>query len=339
MKAGRRGPVYCRLCASRVALSLVTLLAAGASLAQEYPSRPVRIVVPFSPGGSTDVLARLVGQKLGERSGQAVIIENRAGAGGNIGAEQVARSASDGYTLLLGGVPHAISASLYSKLRYDLARDLTAIAEIASFPSAIVLHPSAIVLHPSLPAHSVKELIALARARAGQLIFGSAGNGSPNHLSLELFQTMAGVSMVHVPYKGSGQLVGDLLAGQVQLASMGLPVAIPHVRSGKLRAIAVTGAARSSLLPEVPTVSEAGLPGFEVTSWYGVFGPAGLPADIVAKLNSEIGSAVTAPEVKERLAALGAEPSVKAPDQFSRYVRQEITKWAKVVKDSGAKAE
>ncbi len=291
MKAGRRGPVYCRLCASRVALSLVTLLAAGASLAQEYPSRPVRIVVPFSPGGSTDVLARLVGQKLGERSGQAVIIENRAGAGGNIGAEQVARSASDGYTLLLGGVPHAISASLYSKLRYDLARDLTAIAEIASFPSAIVL------------------------------------------------QTMAGVSMVHVPYKGSGQLVGDLLAGQVQLASMGLPVAIPHVRSGKLRAIAVTGAARSSLLPEVPTVSEAGLPGFEVTSWYGVFGPAGLPADIVAKLNSEIGSAVTAPEVKERLAALGAEPSVKAPDQFSRYVRQEITKWAKVVKDSGAKAE
>jgi tripartite-type tricarboxylate transporter receptor subunit TctC len=317
---------------SRAALLLTALLAAGDCAAQDYPSRPVRMVVPFSPGGSTDVLARIVGQKLTERSGQPVIIENRAGAGGNIGAEQVARSAPDGYTLLLGGVPHAISASLYSKLPYDMARDLAAIAEVASFPSAIVLHPS-------LPANSVKELIALARARPGRLSFGSAGNGSPNHLSLELFQTMAGVRMVHVPYKGSGQLVGDLLAGQVQLASMGLPVAVPHVQSGKLRAIAVTGAARSSLLPEVPTVSEAALPGFEVTSWYGVFGPAGLPADIVAKLNSEIGSAVTAAEVKERLAALGAEPSVKSPDQFGRYVRQEITKWAKVVKDSGAKAE
>jgi tripartite-type tricarboxylate transporter receptor subunit TctC len=290
------------------------------------------MVVPFSPGGSTDVLARIVGQKLTERSGQPVIIENRAGAGGNIGADQVAKSAPDGYTLLLGGVPHAISASLYPKLAYDLARDLAAIAEIASFPSAIVLHPS-------LPANSVKELIALARARRGQLSFGSAGNGSPNHLALELFKTMAGVDMAHVPYKGSGQLIGDLLAGQVQLASMGTPVALPHVQSGKLRAIAVTGAARSPLLPEVPTVSEAGLAGFEVTSWYGVFGPAGLPADIVVKLNSEIGSAVTAPDVKERLAALGAEPSVKAPDQFARYVRQEITKWAKVVKDSGAKAE
>jgi len=317
---------------SRVALLLIAPLAAGASPAQDYPTRPVRMVVPFSPGGSTDTLARIVGQKLTERSRQPVIIENRAGAGGHIGAEQVAKSAPDGYTLLLGGVPHAISASLYSKLPYDLARDLAAIAEVASFPSAIVLHPS-------LPANSVKELIALARARPGQLSFGSAGIGSPNHLSLELFQAMAGVRMVHVPYKGSGQLVGDLLAGQVQLASMGLPVAVPHVQSSKLRAIAVTGAARSPLLPEVPTVSEAGLPGFEVTSWYGVFGPAGLPADIVVKLNSEIGSAVTAPDVKERLAALGAEPSVKAPDQFARYVRQEITKWAKVVKDSGAKAE
>ena len=316
----------------RIALLLIASFAAGACPAQDYPDKPVRIVVPFAPGGSTDVLARIVGQKLGERWGQPFVVENRAGAGGNIGAEQIARSAPDGYSLLLGGVPQAISASLYSKLPYDLARDLTAIAEIASFPSAIVLHPS-------LPAHSVTELIALARARPGQLSFGSAGVGSPNHLALELFDAMAGVRMTHVPYKGSGQLIGDLLAGQVQLASMGTPVALPHVQSGKLRAIAVTGAARSSLLPEVPTVSEAGLPGFEVTSWYGVFGPAGLPAAIVVKLNAEIGRAVTGPDVKERLAALGAEPSVKAPDQFSRYVREEIAKWAKVVKDSGAKAE
>ena len=316
----------------RYALLLVAFFASGASPAQDYPSKPVRIVVPFAPGGATDVLARIVGQKLGERSGQPVIVENRAGAGGNIGAEQVAKSAPDGYTLLLGGVPHAISASLFSKLPYDLPKDLVAIAEVASFPSAIVLHPS-------LPANSVKELIALARARPGQLSFGSAGNGSPNHFALELFKTMAGVAMVHVPYKGSGQLIGDLLAGHVQLASMGLPVAIPHVQSGKLRAIAATGAERSPLLPEVPTVSEAGLPGFEVTSWYGVFGPAGLPADVVAKLNVEIGSIVTAPDVKERLAALGAEPSVKTPDQFGQYVREEVTKWAKVVKDSGAKDE
>lgn len=314
------------------AFLLIAFSAAGESFARDYPSKPIRIVVPFSPGGSTDVLARIVGQKLTERSGQPVIIENRPGGGGNIGADQVAKSVPDGYTLLLGGVPHAISASLYSKLSYDLARNLTAIAEIASFPSAIVLHPS-------LPANSVKELIALARERPGQLSFGSAGNGSPNHLALELFQTTAGVSMVHVPYKGSGQLIGDLLAGQVQLASMGLPVAVPHVQSGKLRAIAVTGPARSSLLPDVPTVNEAGLPGFEVTSWYGIFGPPGLRPDIVAKLNSEIGSAVTATDVKERLAALGAEPSVKSPDQFSRYVREEIARWAKVVKESGAKAE
>jgi len=311
---------------------LLASLATGASLAQDYPDKPIRIVVPFAPGGSNDVLARLVGQKLGERWGQPVLVENRPGAGGNIGAEQIAKSVPDGYSLLLGGVPHAISASLYSKLPYDLARDLAAVAEIASFPSAIVLHPS-------LPAHSVKELIALARARPGQLSFGSAGVGSPNHLALELFDTMAGVSMTHVAYKGSGQLIGDLLAGQVQLASMGTPVALPHIQSGKLRAIAVTGAARSSLLPEVPTVSEAGLPGFEVTSWYGVFGPAGLPAHIVAKLNSEIGRAVTTPGVKERLAALGAEPSLKSPDEFGRYVRQEIAKWARVVKESGARAE
>jgi tripartite-type tricarboxylate transporter receptor subunit TctC len=334
MSLVRRKPerATCLYAILRYALLLIVPFAAGASLAQDYPSKPVRIVVPFSPGGATDVLARIVGQKLTERSGQPVVIENRAGGGGNIGAEQVAKSAPDGYTLLLGGVPQAISASLYPKLGYDMVRDLAAIAEIASFPSAIVLHPS-------LPANSVKELIALAQARPGQLSFGSAGNGSPNHLALELFKTMAGLDMVHVPYKGSGQLIGDLLAGQVQLASMGLPVALPHVQTGRLRAIAVTGSVRSSLLPGVPTVSEAGLPGFDVSSWYGVFGPAGLPADIISKLNAEVRSLVAAPDVRERLAALGAEPSAKAPDQFARYVQEEIWKWAKVVKDSGARAE
>jgi tripartite-type tricarboxylate transporter receptor subunit TctC len=314
------------------ALGLLALCACSLVLAQDYPNKAVRLVAPFSPGGATDVLARIVGQKMNERMGQPVVIDNRVGAGGNIGAELVAKSAPDGYVLLMGGVPHAIGASLYSKLGYDMVKDLSAIAEVASFPSMIVLHPS-------LPAKSIKELVALAKAKPGQLNFGSAGNGSPNHLALELFDTMAGVRMTHIPYKGAGQVVGDLLAGQLQLASMGFPVAMPHVQAGKLRAIAVTGAARSPLLPSIPTVSESGLAGFDVTSWYGVFGPAALPKEIVAKLNSEIGSAITAPELKERLTALGAEPSIKTPPEFAQYVRNEIVKWAKVVKDSGAKLD
>jgi tripartite-type tricarboxylate transporter receptor subunit TctC len=316
----------------KIGIVCAALLMVGAACAQDYPNKPIRLVAPFSPGGATDVLARIVGQKLNERLGQPVIIENRVGAGGNIGAEQVARSAPDGYTLLMGGVPHAIAASLYAKLGYDMVKDLSAVAEVASFPSMLVLHPS-------LPAKSVPELIALARARPGQLNFGSAGNGSPNHLALELFDTMARVKMVHIPYKGAGQVVGDLLAGQLQLASMGFPVAMPHVQAGKLRAIAVTGAARSPLLPKIPTVSESGLPGFDVTSWYGVFGPAALPQELVAKLNAAISGAITAPELRERLTALGAEPSVKSPGQFAQYVQNEIVKWSKVVKASGAKLD
>ncbi len=300
--------------------------------AQDYPVKPIRLIAPFAPGGATDVLARIAGQKLNERLGQPVVVENRTGAGGNIGAEQVAKAAPDGYTLLLGGVPHAIAVSLYPKLGYELTKDLSAIAEVASFPSLIVLHPS-------LPVRNVKELIALAKSRPGQLNFGSAGNGSPNHLALELFKTQAGVSMTHIPYRGAGQVVADLLAGQLQLASMGFPIAMPHVQAGKLRAIAVTGAARSPLLPVLPTVAEAGLAGFDVSSWYGVFGPAGLSRDIVNKLNAEIGRGINAPDLKERLTALGAEPSGKSPDAFTQYVREEIAKWAKVVKVSGAKLD
>ena len=305
---------------------------AGAAMAHDYPAKPIRLIAPFAPGGATDVLARIAAQKLNERMGQPVVVENRTGAGGTIGAEQVAKAAPDGYTLLMGGVPHAIAVSLYPKLGYDLTKDLSAIAEVASFPSMIVLHPS-------LPAKNVKELIALAKARPGQLNFGSAGNGSPNQLALELFKALAGVNMAHIPYKGAGQVVGDLLAGQLQLASMGFPVAMPHVKAGRLRAIAVTGAARSPLLPDLTTVAEAGLPGFDVTSWYGVFGPAALPRDIVVKLNAEIGRGINAPELKERLTALGAEPSTKSPDAFSQYVRDEIARWAKVVKASGAKLD
>ena len=312
----------------------LALLIAGAAWAQDYPNRTVRIVVPFAPGGATDVLARIISQKLHERWGQIVLADNRVGASGNIGAELVAKSsAPDGYTLLVAGAPHAINMSLFKNLRYDLAKDLTPISAVATFPSLIALHPS-------VPVKSVKELIALAKARPGELNFGSAGNGSPNHLSMELFKTMAKVNMTHIPYKGgSGQMVSDLLAGQVQLASMGLPPSMPYVKSGRLRVIAVTSAKRSPLLPAAPTVAESGLSGYEVTSWYGVFAPPGLARALVSRLNGDIVAALDTADLKERLASLGAEPLPMSPEDFGRFVREEITKWAKVVKESGAKVD
>ena len=313
----------------RFACLTASILGGLPALAQEYPSKAIRLVAPFAPGGATDILARVVGQKLSERSGQSVLIDNRTGAGGHIGAELVAKAAPDGYTLLCGGVPHAIGMTLYRKLGYDLTKDLAPVAMIATFPSAIVLHPS-------LPVKSIRELIDLAKARPGQLNFGSAGNGSPNHLALELVGTMAKVKMTHVPYKGTGQMVVDLVAGQVQLASMGFPTALQNVKAGKLRVIAVTSEKRSPLLPEVPTVAETGLPGFDVTSWYGIFGPAALPNEIVAKINAEVAAIVGLADVKERLAHLGAEPLTLTPDAFGRYVRTEVARWAKAVKASGA---
>lgn len=311
----------------------ILFVVAAPAWAQTYPARTVRLIAPFAPGGATDVLARLVAQKLTERWGQTVIVDNRVGAGGHIGAELASRSAPDGYTLLVAGTPHAIGVSLYQKLAYDMAKDLVGANRIATYPSAIAVHPS-------LPVKNVKQLIALAKSRPGQLNFGSAGVGSPNGLALELFKTMARVDMVHIPYKGgSGQMVSELLSGQVQLASIGLPPAMPYVRSGRLRVIAVTGMARSALLPDAPTVNESGLPGFDVTSWYGVFGPAALPKDIVARLNADIAAILNAADLKERLAGLGAEPGAMSVDAFGRYVRDEITKWAKVVKASGAKVD
>ncbi len=310
------------------------LLIAAAAFAQDYPNKTVRVIVPFAPGGATDVLGRIVSQKLYERWGQIVIVDNRIGASGNIGAEFVAKSApADGYTLLVAGAPHAINMSLFNNLRYDLARDLAPITSIAAFPSLIAVHPS-------VPVKSVKDLIALAKARPGEINFGSAGNGSPNHLSMELFKTMAKINMTHIPYKGgSGQMVSDLLAGQVQLASMGLPPAMPYVKSGRLRVIAVTSAKRSPLLPDVPTVAETGLPGYEVNSWYGVFAPPALPKELVTKINADVVAILGAADLKDRLAALGAEPQPMTPDEFGRFVRDDIAKWAKVVKESGAKVD
>ena len=312
----------------------MALLGACSAWAQDYPNKTVRMIVPFAPGGATDVLGRLVGQKLYERWGQIVLVDNRVGASGNIGAEFVAKSAApDGYTLLVAGAPHAINMSLFKNLRYDLAKDLTPISAIATFPSLIAVHPS-------VPVRSVKELIALARARPGELNFGSPNIGSPNHLSMELFKTMAKVDMTHIPYKGgSGQMVSDLLAGQVQLASMGLPPSMPYVKAGRLRVIAVTSARRSPMLPDVPTVAESGLTGYEVTSWYGVFAPPGLAGNLVTKLNADVVAVLGGLELKERLASLGAETLQMSSNDFGRYVRADIAKWSKVVKESGAKAD
>ncbi len=313
---------------------LVLLLAPLAAAAQEYPNKAVRMIIPFAPGGATDVLGRIVAQKLYERWGQIVIADNRVGASGNIGAEFVAKQAAgDGYTLLVAGAPHAINMSLFKNLRYDLARDLAPVANIAAFPSLIAIHPS-------VPVKSIKELIALAKGRPGELLFGSAGNGSPNHLSMELFKTMAKVDMTHIPYKGgSGQMVSDLLAGQVQMASMGLPPAMPYVKSGRLRVIGVTSIKRSPLLPDAPTVAESGLPGYEVNSWYGVFAPLTISKELVAKINADVVALLGGADIKERLASLGAEPQPMRPDEFGQFVREDIAKWAKVVKESGAKVD
>lgn len=315
----------------KLGATLLVLMLAGVCQAQDYPSRAVRIVVPFAPGGSVDIFGRLVGQKLTERWGRPVLVENRAGAGGNLGAETVAKSAADGYTLLVAGIPHAIGVTLYQKPTYDFAKDLQGVGNIGMLPSLIVTHPS-------LPVKTVKELAALAAARPGQLTFGSGGNGSPNHLALELFNYMAKVKMVHVPYKGGGQVVGDLVAGHIQLASIGIPAVLPLVQAGKLRAIAVTGSQRSAVMDKVPTVAESGLPGFDVTSWYGLFAPANTPPAIVAKVNKDLGDVLGSADIKERFAAMGAIPSVMRPDEFSQFVASEIAKWGKVIKAAGIKS-
>ncbi len=302
--------------------------------AQDYPNRPVRIVAPFAPGGGSDVWARILSPKLYERWGQTVIVENRVGASGNLAAEYVAKSAAaDGYTLLMAGNTHAIGMSLFKNLRYDLEKDLAPITAVVSFSSVIVVNPA-------LPVKTVKELIALAKARPGELNFGSPNVGSGNHLAMELFKLMAKVNMVHVPYKGgSGQMVVDLIGGHVPLASIGIPIAIAYVKAGRLRPIAVTGPQRSNLLPGVPTVSEAGLPGFNITAWDGVFAPVALPRDLVAKLNRDIVAVLGAADMKDRLASLGADAAPMSPEAFGRYVREEIAKWATLVKESGAKVD
>lgn len=318
-----------RLMIGALALGVITLFPTiGAG--QTYPAKPLRMVVPQPPGGAADLLGRLVGQKLSERLGQPVVVESRPGAGGQVGADFVVKSPADGYTIMISGVGLAINQSLYAKPPFAMATDLTAISQVSTYASMIVVHPS-------LPVKSMKELIALAKAKPGALNFG-ASPGSPNHLGMELINVMAKVKMVHIGYKGAGPVLTDLLGGHLHCASVGFPGATPHVTSGRLRAIAVTSAKRSALLPDLPTVAESSLPGYNVTSWWGVFGPARMPPDIVSRLNTEIRGLMAAEDVKTRLSALGTEVETGTSEEFGRLVRTEIARWAPIVKASGAKA-
>lgn len=318
------------------ASSLVALLAACIPLmgqAEAYPSKTIRIVAPFPPGGPADILSRVIGNKLSQSWGQQVIVDNRPGAGGNIGADHVAKAAPDGYTLLLGFVgTHAINPSLYSKMPYDNVKDFEPVAQVATV--TIVL-----VLHPSVPASSIRELIALAKSRPGELTFGSPGNGTPQHLAGELFNTMAGVKMLHVPYKGAVPALTDLLGGRTSMIFSSMPPALPHVRTGKLKALAVTSLTRSAAAPDVQTIAEAGLPGYVVNNWYGILAPRGTPKEIVSKLNAEIVKIMSMPDVKESLSVQGAEAFTGTPEEFAGYIRQETAKWARIVQYSGARLD
>jgi tripartite-type tricarboxylate transporter receptor subunit TctC len=304
----------------------------GAAAADAWPSRPITIVVPFSAGGTTDILARVIGQALHGELGQTVIVDNRAGAGGNIGAAYAAKAPADGYTLFMGTVgTHAINQSLYKRLGFDPVKDFAPLTRVAMVPNLLVANPGK-------PYKTVKELIAYAKAHPGKVNFGSSGSGSSIHLSGELFNALAKVDMVHVPYKGSAPAVTDLLGGQIDIMFDNMPSAIQHVRAGRLRPLAVTTARRSPELPDVPTVAEAGVPGYEATSWFGMFAPAGTPAPVVARLNAALAKVLAQPEVKKKLAEQGAEAYSEKPEAFAEFMRKETAKWGKVVKESGATA-
>ncbi len=306
---------------------------AFATAADNFPTKPMRLIAPYPPGGTSDIIARLVGQKLTDVWGQQMVVDNRAGANGGIGCEVAAKSPADGYTLLIGNMtPIAANPSLYKKLGYDSLRDFHGVSLVAAGPNVLVVNPN-------VPVKSVQDIIALAKAKPSSLNFGSGGAGSPAHLAGELFKTLTGVQMTHVPYKGTVLSVNDLIAGQVQLVFSDAPPAIPHVKSGRLRAIAVTGAKRTPLMPEYPTVAESGVPGFALDNWWGILVPTGTAKDRIARINTELVKIMQSADTKTRFANLGVEAIHSTPAEFDAYIRSEYTKLAKVIKDAGAKAD
>ena len=313
-------------------VGLLMAIAASASAQQVYPSKPIRFIVPFPPGGSTDPLARLAAQKMTEAWGQQVIVDNRPGGNTIIGSEAVAKAAPDGYTILLAGIPLVTGISLYPNIPYDAIKDFAPVATIAR--SEFVL-----VLNPSVPANNLQEFIALAKSKPGELDYGSSGTGGSLHLAGELFNVIAGVKMQHIPYKGSGPLVSDVIGGQVPV-SFQTPIAtLAHIKSGRLKAIAVTGAARLQALPQVPTFAEGGLPGYDTNIWYGIVAPAGTPKAIINKMSSEVAKSLATPEVRKNLANQGMEPFISTPDQVAALIKADIAKYAKIIKTANIKID
>ncbi len=317
---------------SYAALAIALLACPAAAQAQAYPSKPIRFLVPFAPGGGNDVVARLIGGKLSEAWNQQVVVDNRGGAGGNIAAEIVARSTPDGYTIFLFNSANAIAPSLYKNVPFDPLRDFEPVILISTSPFALVVHPAT-------PAQSVKELIALAKAKPKGYVYASGGNGSSTHLAAEQFKQMAGIELVHVPYKGAGPAFIDLLAGHVTLYFASIPPALPHVKSGRVRALGISSERRSPLWPDLPTISEAGLPGYESGASYGLVTPARTPAVVVRKLNADVAKILSEPDVRSRLASQGMDIAAGTPQDFARSMKAEIAKWAQVIKTSGARVD
>jgi len=316
----------------RAALALLLALAFNLVEAQEaWPARPIRFILPFPPGGGTDILGRLIAERLSAHLGQPVVTENRGGAGGNVGAEAAARSAPDGYTIVLVAPSLAISPTLYSKINYDPVKDFAPVSLVATVPNVMITQPS-------MPGQ-LQEFIAVAKSKPGALNFGSGGAGTSNHLAGELFNLVTETKLVHVPYKGVNLAMQDVLAGNVHLVFIGIPAAAPHIKAGKLKALALVAPQRSSALPDVPTVAEAGLRDFEVTTWYGVLAPAGTSRSIVNRLNGELLKIMHSPELKEKLAATGTDPLTSTPEEFAAYIKREIAKWGDVIRKAGVKAD
>ena len=324
-----------KLKSNMIIMVLAGLLLVGFAadvFAQGYPSKPIRLIVGYPPGGATDIAARIVGQKLSVSMGQAVVVDNRPGAGGNLGAELAAKAAPDGYTIFMCTIANSINYTLYKDLTFDLVKNFTPVSQATSILSFLVVNPS-------LPVKSVKELISLAKSSPRKLDYASSGVGNSPHLAAEMFKTMAGVDMVHIPYKGTAPELTDLLAGVVKIAFETTPAVLTHVKAGKLRALAVNSAKRTPLLPDVPTMAEAGLPGFEVTSWNGIIAPAGTSKEIVTRLNQEIVKALKMPDASEKLSGVGADPVGSTPEQFAAFIQAEIKKWAKVIQEAGVKVD